>query len=680
MRSSKKFCLPAILAYIFFFILTDDILLARLFDEPLRFIAFGHENRVFIKTNFFWKRGGALPNNIVTEMNSEDYSIKNIFMLSKNQSYNRFILSLIHRGLYESNDFGETWVKQNRLLKRNLRYDPEAEREVMYIDHHGQYLVHKHNILYRNAQGSWALLQHNLKYTEYYTSIHSTSRFVYLGTSVNGLYRAKKTSNKGRLYFRSFSRGLPYIAHNQNVKFYEEIGAIHVSSGNIYLGTATRGGIYVKYKNENSFRILFENPHPHDALDIYQISLSSEQKTLWASTSKGLLVLEGKKEQKNLFTPKWMSLEKIFNKLDSDFKLILVQNKDKPSLYAWFRKEENELPQAKKERIEKADCKILFYSSPLHWKQKLHQIRSLLKGNFYNGMVVDVKDDQGYVRYASQVPLAKKIGAVRKSIQLRELIRFAHKHKKWMVARIVVFKDPVLFRNPEYAILNKKTKQPWTGNPRERWIDPYNSKLAEEYYVPMIRELTRLGIDEIQLDYIRFPSDGDVWNAFYRHRQNRDIYLSEALEDFLYSIRKSTHLPISLDIYGYNALYRAPGLVGQDMQAYGRHADIIAPMLYSSHFGDKYMAHFPKEERAYRLLNESALRYRHLSRGRFLVRPWLQAFAMKTSIWGYGKKYFQDQIKGVWEQGTQGFMFWGSIKNMKEASMSENSHTCLPAM
>ena len=586
-------------------------------------------------------------------------------------------MSLMHRGLYESNDFAGAWVKKNIPLKRNLRYDPGAEREVMYVDHHYQYLVHKHTLLYRKDEDSWGLLQHNLKHTEYFTSIHSTSQFVYLGTSVNGLYRARRTINKNKLYFKSFSKGLPYITHNQNVKFYEEIGAIHASAGNVYVGTATRGGIYVKYKNENSFIRLYEAHYPHEAFDVYQISLSPKQKIIWASTSKGLLILQ-EKEIKYLFSSQWLLLEEVFSKLGLDLKVILIQNQDEPSLYAWLKKEAYEPPSAKRKRIKKADCKILFYSSPLDWKRKLHQIRSLLKGGGYDGLVVDVKDDQGYVRYPSQVPFAKKIKAVRKSIQLKRLIQFAREHKKWIVARIVVFKDPVLFRNKEYVILDRKSKKPWTGNPKERWVDPYNPKLAEEYYIPLVRELTRLGIDEIQLDYIRFPSDGDVWNALYRHRQGRDIYPSEALEDFLYAIRKSTHLPISLDIYGYNALYRAPGLVGQDMQAYGRHADIIAPMLYSSHFGDGYMTDLPKEERVYRLLKESALRYHHLSQDRFLVRPWLQAFAMKTDIWGHGKKYFQDQIKGIREQGTQGFMFWGNIENIREVAENGNNYECRP--
>ncbi|HMY10876.1 MAG TPA: putative glycoside hydrolase, partial [Turneriella sp.] len=203
----------------------------------------------------------------------------------------------------------------------------------------------------------------------------------------------------------------------------------------------------------------------------------------------------------------------------------------------------------------------------------------------------------------------------------------------------------------------------WIGSPKERWIDPYNPNLLTEYYGPIVRELTERGVDEIQLDYIRFPSDGAIGRCRYSHKKS-DHYASEALENFLVGIRQQTHLPLGADIYGYNGMYRVPGAIGQDLEVYGRILDVISPMHYSSHFGDDYMREYARDDRAYQLLLLALSRGSFYAQGNFILRPYIQAFPMKNGLWGYGKKYFADQIKGSADGGGNGFMFWGQIDHM----------------
>ena len=683
MRNKLILLLPLSLLFLYFFS-SSEKKLENLLSEPV--------NVLYI-TNSYHLGGngiigsvayGPLPNTENIETNKtireEEYSPNKIMISSPNLSYDKFVflIALQHRGLYslklktelsKKNDMSSRrWVKEKGLLKRRVSFDSKATREVTGIDPRGKFLTHKHDILYRKKDGKWYTLLHNLSRSTYFTSVYSTKHYLYIGTSTNGLYRAKlKPQNliqNIKINFKRFSAGLFFIPHSKNIRFYEEIQSIHETrQGALFVGTSIQGRLYVKPLKAHRFRQI-QIPFDWGAmLDLVEITSSVSGKKLWISTSHGLLVLT---KQGNSYITQLIAKDKIFASGQyENIKILFCQSRKNPSLFFWLKAKSSLLEKKKQQRINKAKGKRLFYSSSVDWNKKKSLIKNFFQKKFYNGIVVDVKDDQGYIRYNSKVNFVKKTGALRPRFNLQKLIHLAHSYNQWIVARIVVFKDAVLFKIPGYAIRDKRTRRPWVGKPRERWIDPFNQNLAQNYYIPLIQELETMNVDEVQLDYIRLPSDGAVWNATFLHQKGEDIYHSEALESFLYAIRKATSLPIALDIYGYSGLYRAPGVIGQDIEAYGRHADIISPMLYSSHFGNEYMRKFPKSERTFRLIYHSIIRAKHLANNKFLVRPWLQGFAMKTSIWGYGKKYFQDQMEGIRKGGMQGFMFWGSIQDMQ---------------
>ena len=570
------------------------------------------------------------------------------------------LFSFKYKGIYSSLDFGKSWSKENYTLKREVFFDDKAERRITSIGNNHQFLLHKHDILFIKEDGSVIRLKHNLKSSEYLTAIAYHQNTIYVGSSVNGLYKANYKNETETLIFHSFSEGLPFIPHSKNVNFYEDIQTIHITEDNdIWVGNSLGSGVFVRYANSSLFEKIDLGNYPLN--NIYQISSSNHHKIIWISSSDGLFVLEGKD---SLYSITYHSIEALIQKAPKKTAILLLKENTK-SLLAWFKiGKETTTISFKKERIEKADNRRLFYTSGFNWSQKKPKINSMLEGDIYNGIVLDIKDDTGYIQYATQIPFAKEIHSIRSLYNIKEIIHKVHEKSKWFVARIVIFKDPILYNIPGFAILNKETNTPWIGTPSERWIDPYNPILATKYYIPLIQELQELGVDEIQLDYIRFPSDGPVWNTKFSHKPSPSIYPSEGLENFLFQIRNSTHLPISLDIYGYNGLYKAPGLIGQDVEVYGYHADIIAPMLYSSHFGDWYMSDGIKEDRAYNLLALCAKRYQYFAHNNYLVRPWLQAFDMKTGIWGYGEDYIVDQVRGILKHKSHGFMFWGNINQM----------------
>lgn len=564
-----------------------------------------------------------------------------------------YVAVLRNRGMYRSTD-GHNWQKVTAFAKQNALYDPEGEREITAYDAMSGYFTYKHSLL-RLSKEKIQTVAHDLSFRVYLSAIISDDKKLYVGTTTNGIYSASLDAKK--LTFKIENAGLPYIPHNEKHFLYEEISTLKIApDGALWAGTSIQGGIFRRKKNDPSFSRVPSPLNSTDTFDTYDIAFAADGR-VFVATSRGLLV--GDMRELTQLRP-W---SEVLPGIPTNVTGLLVCLDKEPDVCVSARLPGIPVEKNKLDRMQRADGRRLMYSSAFNYKKQPKAVQAMLKRGFYNGMVLDLKDDHGYVRYDSQVEFIRSLGAVRPLLNLQEVVSFMKENNLYLSVRLVVFKDAVLFRKAGFPVLDRRTRQPWQGAPNEYWIDPYNDDLAEKYYAPLVKELTALGVDEIQLDYIRFPSDGPIGNCLFSHRKD-DMYPSEALANFLWQVRQATHLPLMADIYGYHGLYRAAGVIGQDIDVYGEFVDIVAPMLYSSHFGDRYLTAGPREQRAYNLLAHSARRYQHLANGRFLVRPWLQAFPMKNGLWGYGRDYFAAQIKGGSDHGVTGYMFWGAFEHM----------------
>jgi hypothetical protein len=621
-----------------------------------RFVAGGLVQYDFITRDFALTRRGRLDTNLLT-------AETDITAMGANAS--RLFVGTSNRGIFESEDGGRTWFHYHA-HQIPMAFDTANERRIYAVDNTLEFATHKHDILFRTADAGkrWQTAKTNLKRTVIYTAIHRGRENLYLGTSVNGLQvarlseaalrSAQKPGGMLALKFSSLNAGLPGKAHDKSLFIYEEIQAIsEMPDGRLIVATGPRPAVYIKDANATRFQKIETGALGEEMDDCFSLSAGGAAKIL-LSCRQG--IWQGQVTGGNWsFTPQSALFAHI-----SDYAAYALL--DEGGNFVSFTAPKQRLTPEKRARMQNASGQRLFYSSALTWQKKQQLVLGELQQNFWTGLVIDGKDDNGIIRYDSEVPLARAIGAVRPLYKLRDVVEKVHALGKRVVVRLVVFKDPKLFEREGYAIRDAGGGK-WIGTPKERWIDPYNPNLLTEYYGPIVRELTARGVDEIQLDYIRFPSDGAIGRCRYAHKKS-DHYNSEALENFLAGLRKETHLPLGADIYGYNGMYRVPGAIGQDLEVYGSILDVISPMHYSSHFGDDYMREYPRDERAYQLLLLALSRGSFYARGNFILRPYLQAFPMKNGLWGYGKKYFADQIKGSADGGGNGFMFWGQIEHM----------------
>lgn len=314
----------------------------------------------------------------------------------------------------------------------------------------------------------------------------------------------------------------------------------------------------------------------------------------------------------------------------------------------------------------------------------IDRFKKIIKDNNLNSLVIDMKDDYGLLRYDTNDPIVKEKGYVTQyKIDLDHFVNEFKKDDIYLIARIVVFKDKNLwqYNGGKYAVWNKSTNARWQGTKKEEvldeetneisqvtalydefWVDPYSPEVWE-YNVAIAKELVARGFDEIQFDYIRFPTDGlNLYEAQYRHR-SAGMDKESALISFLSYARENIDAPIGIDIYGANGWYRSGTRTGQDAELLAEYVDVICPMFYPSHFERSFLYYEPIVDRTYRIYYYGTYRASILARNRAVIRPWVQAFRLAYLSFDrlyYGPDYIQKQIFGVRDSVDRGYMYWNN--------------------
>lgn len=350
----------------------------------------------------------------------------------------------------------------------------------------------------------------------------------------------------------------------------------------------------------------------------------------------------------------------------------------------------------------------------------IDKFKNIIATNKLDSLVIDMKDDYGLLRYKTNDSLVKAKGYVSSyAIDLDSFVKTFKEDNVYLIARIVVFKDKHLSQveNGKYALWDSKLNKPWLGirsyrdvfvdekgnelskeqldeidkqNTDQRaiakafgweftekvptsktvtdyydeyWVDPYSQEVWE-YNVAIAKELISLGFDEIQFDYIRFPTDGkNLSNAQYRWK-DAGMDMEGALISFLSHARENIDAPIAVDIYGANGWYRSGARTGQDVETMAPYVDVICPMFYPSHFEQDFLAYTPAVERPYRVYFYGTYRNLVIARNQVLVRPWVQAFYLNVSYdrkyYGDGVDYVQRQVFGTRDAANHGYMYWNN--------------------
>lgn len=273
-----------------------------------------------------------------------------------------------------------------------------------------------------------------------------------------------------------------------------------------------------------------------------------------------------------------------------------------------------------------------------------------------NAVVLHVKDPHGWIRWNSTNELAREMGAVASNGLIEPALRQLKEQGFWCIAKLDVFVDHRLVRNNPYlGVLDMRTGGPWSDNNGLYWANPYNQKVWD-YNISLCQELVDLGFDEIQFDYIRFPSDGDLSVMNYPVMDGT-LSKTRCIGKFLeraYTELKPKGVIISVDLFGLVAWKSEDFGVGQKIEAIAPYVDVICPMFYPSHFPSGFLGKQNPSEFPLEIMELSMKRIKKRTDKR--IRPWIQGF------W-YSPDDINAQIDGLRLAENRSWSVWNPTGN-----------------
>jgi len=281
-----------------------------------------------------------------------------------------------------------------------------------------------------------------------------------------------------------------------------------------------------------------------------------------------------------------------------------------------------------------------------------------------NAVVIDVKADRGWLAFESRYPVAQEIDAHYDDIaDIRQILQECKRRNIYTIARMVIFKDDILAEGkPEWAVHNGSGGL-WRDDIGTAYTDPFRKEVWD-YNLAVAKETAELGFDEIQFDYLRFPSDGNIWDTHYIEEESRETR-TRAIKDFVAYVRREldkTGAFLSLDLFGLttsiNLELRYGDLgIGQQLADLAPFADYISPMLYPSTYIAGNLGLPDPQRSPYEVVKISVADGRQRA-GKTLVRPWLQHYSLGGIEFGAAE--FRLEKQAAVEAGAYGWLFWNA--------------------
>ncbi|WP_438432028.1 putative glycoside hydrolase [Gorillibacterium sp. sgz500922] len=299
---------------------------------------------------------------------------------------------------------------------------------------------------------------------------------------------------------------------------------------------------------------------------------------------------------------------------------------------------------------------------------RFQQLVKLMDDTDLNAMVIDIKDDKGYITYKTGNPDLEKTGAEQKFIgDIGSVMKTMKEHDIYPIARVVVFKDTILankrpdlsFKNPDGTI--------WANSKKDSFVNPY-SKEVWDYNIEVAKEAVKQGFKEIQFDYVRFPEGFEKRADTLKYTHDSRTRINAVSEFVKYAREQLTPLGVrvSVDIFGYAAAVPAAEGIGQDFQKIAMNVDVLCPMIYPSHYSTGWYGSNVPDAQPYKTIDGASKdtwkKLNPLKELKPIVRPWIQDF---TATWvpghiTYNAAQVNAQVKALKDNGIDEFLLWSS--------------------
>ena len=282
-----------------------------------------------------------------------------------------------------------------------------------------------------------------------------------------------------------------------------------------------------------------------------------------------------------------------------------------------------------------------------------------------NALVLDVKDDRGYVLYRSAVRLAREIGADTtqpvSASRMRAVLDTMRADGILAIARIVVAKDPILANaKPQWAVQRRTDGTPWLDSNGNPWLDPHQ-RAVWAYAADLAAEAVSLGFSEVQFDYVRFPDAPHLLREarfpLANHRA-RDQVIHEQLA-YVRSRMAPLGVPMAIDVFGLTTSDTTDMGIGQRWEQFAEQADIVLPMTYPSHYSRGMYDIARPNASPYATIDhamrDAIARNAPLAHPPLIV-PWYQDFSMGMPR--YGVEQIRAQMQAGYDNGIRSWILW----------------------
>lgn len=306
-------------------------------------------------------------------------------------------------------------------------------------------------------------------------------------------------------------------------------------------------------------------------------------------------------------------------------------------------------------------------------EQRWNELLRIADTTEINAIVIDVKQDTIY--YDTQVPFFREIdGMVTPVLDMPGILAQLKERGIYAIARMVVFKDPVVAQGrPDLAVKDEITGEPWLDMNGTPWVNAFNQELWVAN-ADLAAELVQMGFDEVQYDYIRFPSDGDLRTADFGNsysEEERRAAITGAVKLGAEKVHAAGG-QFAIDLFPIIALMGDDQGIGQTLQDLAPLADYVCLMIYPSHYTegnipvDGHPNDFPSETVLYTLERSQEWAPGTMKK----MRPWLQDFTYPLEGYSeYGPEQVREQIDAAEASGVTGWMLWNAAGQFQVSAL-----------
>lgn len=285
-------------------------------------------------------------------------------------------------------------------------------------------------------------------------------------------------------------------------------------------------------------------------------------------------------------------------------------------------------------------------------KNRQDMVRNL-KDSGLNAVVIALKETDGLV-FVKNVGYGTYVNAIP---DLEAAVRDFKEAGIYTIGRIVLFKDDRLARKrPDLAVKRLDNGEIWVNDKGVAWVDPYHREVWD-YNLAIASRASAAGFDEIQLDYIRFPSDGPVKLAVFSKKDHTNESAKSAVIAFLKEARR--RLPgvvLSACVFGMTTSAQTDMGIGQDIVRMAREVDFISPMMYPSHYyRGEYGIKHPNSDPYRTILYGIRDALQRLGPESWRLRPYYQDFSLGVR---YDAAKVRDQVLASERLGVVNWLMW----------------------